>query len=634
MTTQDHHRHHHRPGRDRWTRVDKAVVAASCVALLWLSADFLLTENPAVMPSSDSGVAAPLKEPAAASSPAANGPSKPRAIPTAMSHTSERNRAVDNTRAVKNALPRKVEHASRLVTTSTLRSGDRAVVPAVNNAKLDAFLQGIVEKGITTPQRVLIQVAPGAHAAGADLIVQTKAVIHSRRPAPNLIAATVAGQDLVALSQQTAIARLSIDAVMAGQSYIPDSELTSGQILYRTLGLKKGGGIDTGGKSFAGEKVTVAVVDSGIAVSKDLDAKRIKAFYDFTLGGIVASPTDGYGHGTHVAGLIGGSGAQSSDKHEGIASKVSFVGYKVLNTAGSGYTSDVIAAITHATAYKQQLGIDVINLSLGHPIFEPASTDPLVQAVERAVAAGIVVVVSAGNNGKNLQTQEIGYAGVTSPGNAPSAITVGAVDINNTSYRADDTVPDYSSRGPTWYDAFVKPDIVAPGRRVVAIGAGSLYAQLPGLRVTGNTGHLDTTGKYLRLSGTSMAAAVTSGVVALVLEANRRKDDKFSIQPNAVKAILQFTAIDMGLDDLTQGAGSLNAKGAVRLSEAIDSRVPSGGALGAGGSGDAVRCHRAPDRELGSTAGLGRPAGLGRHHLYERARMARRRRLGQSPGLG
>jgi serine protease AprX len=391
------------------------------------------------------------------------------------------------------------------------------------------------------------------------------------------IAAIVSGSDLQKLAELPEVAHLSVDAVITGQQVL-DSALTPGQILYGTLGLTQGGGIDTGGSSYAGDKITVAVVDSGIEVSKDIEASRFKAFYDFTRGGIAAKPSDGHGHGTHVAGLIGGSGDLSSDKHEGIASKVSFVGYKVLDGTGAGYTSDAISAIEHATANKERLRIDVMNLSLGHPIFEPAGSDPLVQAVDRAVAAGIVVVVSAGNAGKNPVTGEIGYAGITSPGNTPSAITSGAVDINNSIFRGDDTVPDYSSRGPTWYDAFLKPDIVAPGRRVVAIGAGksALYQQHPEFRVNGYNCQLNPKGQYLRLSGTSMAAAVTSGVVALTLEANRAKDDKYSIAPNAVKAILQFTAIDMGLDDLTQGAGSLNAKGAVRLAEAIDARVTSG----------------------------------------------------------
>ena len=118
-------------------------------------------------------------------------------------------------------------------------------------------------------------------------------------------------------------------------------------------------------------------------------------------------------------------------------------------------------------------------------MLERAATDPLVRAVDRAVAAGIVVVVSAGNHGTNPVTGAIGYGGITVPGNAPSAITVGAIDIKNTVERYDDVIQPYSSRGPTLFDAIVKPDIAAPGHRLVAPAAkaSSLYHSHSELRV-------------------------------------------------------------------------------------------------------------------------------------------------------
>ena len=105
---------------------------------------------------------------------------------------------------------------------------------------------------------------------------------------------------------------------------------------------------------------------------------------------------------------------------------------KALDENGEGFTSTVVAALKFAVVNKAALGIDVINLSLGHPIYEPAATDPLVQAVEEAVRAGIVVVASAGNNGGDPVTHQVGYGGINSPGNAPSAITVGAFDMAGT----------------------------------------------------------------------------------------------------------------------------------------------------------------------------------------------------------
>jgi serine protease AprX len=149
--------------------------------------------------------------------------------------------------------------------------------------------------------------------------------------------------------------------------------------------------------------VTVAVIDSGIFPSPAF-AGRIKAFYDFTSGGVRARhPFDDYGHGTHVAGLIGGWQLLANRMYQGVAPSVQFVGLKVLDGNGGGRTSDVIRAIEFAIANKARFGIDVINLSLGHPIYEPAATDPLVQAVEKASKAGIIVVASAGNHGVNAE---------------------------------------------------------------------------------------------------------------------------------------------------------------------------------------------------------------------------------------
>ncbi len=205
---------------------------------------------------------------------------------------------------------------------------------------------------------------------------------------------------------------------------------------------------------------------------RDVFGSRIAAFYDFTTGAAIAAPpSDQYGHGTHVAGLIAGSGAPSGGLYPGIATNATLIGLKVLDGVGSGYTSNVIAALEFAVTNKQALGIDVINLSLGHPVFEPAATDPLVQAVEAAARAGIVVVVSAGNFGKNPTTGEVGYAGIASPGNAPSAITVGALDTKGTRTPFDDSVAPYSSRGPTWYDGQAKPDVVAPGHALTAVSS-------------------------------------------------------------------------------------------------------------------------------------------------------------------
>jgi serine protease AprX len=329
--------------------------------------------------------------------------------------------------------------------------------------------------------------------------------------------------------------------------------------------------------SLTGDGVTVAVVDSGILPARGAIV-RIKTARDFTDGSVNPPATwavDAYGHGTHVAGLIGGQRAEV----EGVAPGVTYVDLRVLKGDGSGSTSHVIHAIEWAIANRTTYGIDVLNLSLGHPIYEPAATDPLVQAVEAAVRSGIVVVTSAGNIGRNHSTGRVGYAGVTSPGNAPSALTVGATRTFDTNTLTDDTVADFSSRGPTWYDAFVKPDVVAPGHRLLSAADRSqyLYSILPSQR-----GQSFDDRASLHLSGTSMAAGVVSGAVALMIEAARDAIGQ-TPTPNAIKAMIQHSAFPMAKADgsgpydvLTQGVGSLNALGAVALAQAIDSEVPVG----------------------------------------------------------
>ena len=208
---------------------------------------------------------------------------------------------------------------------------------------------------------------------------------------------TCTARDLAELGRHPWIESVSIDAVVhAGAA--PGRGAGSGpeSSLREILGLPAIA--ESHGPT--GSTVRVAIVDSGIAPTVDL-ASRIAGFYDFTKGGIPAPPSDAYGHGTHVAGLIGGGGSQAGKQFQGIAPDVRFVGFKVLDKSGTGHTSDVIKAIEYIVANHAALKVQIINLSLGHPIYESAKTDPLVRVVEKAAEAGLIVVASAGNYGEN-----------------------------------------------------------------------------------------------------------------------------------------------------------------------------------------------------------------------------------------
>ena len=166
---------------------------------------------------------------------------------------------------------------------------------------------------------------------------------------------------------------------------------------------------------------------------------------------------DAYGHGTHVAGILAGDGGKSTGllytrTFLGIAPGSKIVNLRVLDSEGRSTDSTVIAAIGRAIELKDTYGIRVINLSLGRPIFESYKKDPLCQAVERAWKAGIVVVVAAGNQGRNNMFGTDGYGTILSPANDPYVITVGAMSDMSTSNRSDDQLASYSSKGPAVVD--------------------------------------------------------------------------------------------------------------------------------------------------------------------------------------
>jgi serine protease AprX len=318
-----------------------------------------------------------------------------------------------------------------------------------------------------------------------------------------------------------------------------------------------------------GRNVGVAVIDSGYTNHDDLVrtktgiSPRLARYKDFTTPilpnvSISVTPTDEYGHGTHVAGIIAGNGFDSNGARAGIAPGAKIVALKVLDGQGQGYISDVIAAIDYAIAVKSTYNIRVINLSVASGVFESYANDPLTLAARRAVEAGIVVVAAAGNLGENEQG-ETQFGGITSPGNAPWVLTVGAASHMGTDGRQDDKVASFSSRGPTWINFSAKPDILAYGVGIesLAVPGSTLYAELADYLL--GTLHGNTK-PYLSLTGSSMAAPVVAGTVALMLEANPQ------LTPNAVKAILQYTAEVMtDASALSQGAGLLNTAGAVRL---------------------------------------------------------------------
>jgi len=303
----------------------------------------------------------------------------------------------------------------------------------------------------------------------------------------------------------------------------------------------------------SGNGVTVAVLDSGVAADLDLmgSANRILASVNFADS---RSRDDPGGHGTHVAGLIAGNGARSDGEFSGIAPQANIVDVRVLGTNGSGRVSSVVRGIEWVLAHRALYNIRVINLSFGAPAPLSYRADPFSSAVEIAWRRGLVVVAAAGNGGPGRNT-------VVTPGIDPYVITVGATDDRGSIDRDDDVFAWFSAWGRS-SGSTAKPDLVAPGRRLVSIRVpGSTLDTLYPDRVVA----ADNGATYFYLTGTSMATGLVSGAAALLLERQP------NLSPDQVKALLvgntqQFAQNGQpGLPDpMADGAGLVDTRAADR----------------------------------------------------------------------
>ena len=425
-----------------------------------------------------------------------------------------------------------------------------------DHPKLDGKLNGRARDGKVGRSRVIVQFKPGLDASAQ--ISKLGGTLGRRLAAMNGLAVEIPNRVLRKLADDAAVARVVWDRPL-------DSSMNRVSVTVGARAVQESYG-------YTGAGVGVAVIDSGITPWHDdltysgasssvtvRNGQRVSAFVDFVNG--LTSPYDDYGHGTHVSGIIAGNGFDSLGARGGIAPDANLVSLKVLDGNGRGVISNVIAAIDWAVAHRAAYRIRVINLSVGASVTESYKTDPLTLAAKRAVDAGIVVVAAAGNLGRNALGQPQ-YGGITAPGNAPWVLTAGASSTEGTPARIDDVVAPYSSRGPSAIDYQAKPDLVAPGTGVVSLANPDSLMYITKSAFLLNGSIALSTKPYLSLSGTSMAAPVVAGSVALMLQANP------SLTPNLVKALLQYTAqVYPGYNALTEGAGFLNTKGAVDLAQ-------------------------------------------------------------------
>jgi serine protease AprX len=300
---------------------------------------------------------------------------------------------------------------------------------------------------------------------------------------------------------------------------------------------------------YDGTGVTVALLDTGVTQSGDL-GNRVVARVDLTPD---HDGYDRYGHGTHLAGIIAGTGAASYGQWKGVAPGANLVSVKVAGPDGSTDVSVVIAGLQWVVANRYTYNIRVLNLAFGTDSVQSYTIDPLDYAVEQAWFSGILVVASAGNRGPAANT-------INKPGDDPFVLTVGAADNHGTPDQSKTTVAAFSSWGSP--GGFTKPDIIAPGITIVSLrDPGSTIDTLyPDARI-GDA--------YFKGTGTSQAAAIVSGVAALMFQANPY------LTPDVAKGVLLKTAYKNGNYGNGAGAGLVDAGSAMQAARNPQGVMPA-----------------------------------------------------------
>lgn len=312
--------------------------------------------------------------------------------------------------------------------------------------------------------------------------------------------------------------------------------------------------------NITGKGVTVAVVDSGTNLWGSIGRylfrdssgrQRVAVKYDAFRGRATYYYNDDKnGHGSHVSGLISSSLKDDEGNFNGIAPDVYLLSVKAFNKNGESSYSKVLDSLNWIFQNRYKYKIRVVNMSLGAEVQSHYWDDPINQAVMRLWDAGIVVVSSAGNNGKDM--------GITVPGNTPYIITVGAATDSGTAYdMTDDRLATFSAKGPT-YEGFVKPEVLAYGADIASKLDERYLLKLLKSSIYGD--------HYSEVSGTSQAAAIVSGVAALILS-----NDPYAT-PDEVKCRIMTTAVRANDGEMStyspfeQGAGLVNAYDAVMSS--------------------------------------------------------------------
>ena len=447
-------------------------------------------------------------------------------------------------------------------------------VPVVQLPKVDPAL----DRDNATPTSVIVQAFAGHVERTRDLVRSVGGTVMTDLPLVDGFEAEIAGTSLSALELQPEVRSITANTTGTFEEYSYE-ESTTASSFARTSGATSGWS-----KGLLGDGVGVAVIDTGVSAMKDFQGRLVHG-PDLSGEGTV---TDTYGHGTVMAGVIGGSGADSAGRtggaYTGVAPRSTLVSVKVAGRNAAVDVSTILQAMHWVSAYKSQFNIRVLNLSWGTKSTQHHSIDPLNYAVQRLWRDGIVVVVAAGNSGPKSGT-------VTKPGDDPMVLTVGSFDDKQNVDPADDSLSPWSSQGPT-AAGLTKPDILAPGRSLVATRSYGSYVEqtYPKALISPS---------YIKGSGTSEAAAVMSGLAALLIQSNP------SLTPDQVKAMITRTASPLANQTANaQGHGRVQFGAALAATPGLPQwQVPTSTGLGSieasrGGMNVETDCHGDGDTDL------------------------------------
>ena len=424
----------------------------------------------------------------------------------------------------------KIFQASIILTLMIGLLAPAAMMVSARPARMNDMLAQMVAEDPGQTLRVIVQRASNSDLA-EGFVEKMGGHVLKDLPLLNAFAAQMPAKAVPKLAVMASVNWVYLDAPVKPtgkpiEDPDPPAEELPENVFLDTLGVRQ-----VWDMGYHGEGIGVVVIDSGIFTDRDFTITPNKPHTRITVQISFNSDkvSDEYGHGTHVAGIIGGNGGASGGMYSGIAPKVDLISLKISDDYGLAYESDTVDAMQWVLDNKDKYNIRVVNLSIQSTVPQSYHDSALDAAAEILWFNGVVVVAAAGNwkNGNNYDAVQ------AAPANDPFIITVGAANEKGSSIRTDDSITSFTSKGLT-LEGYYKPDIFAPGVDIISVLSHGSDWRFE------HPDHVVMDGEYFRLSGTSMATPMVAGAAALLLQAEP------NLTPDQVKYRLIHSAGTVG----------------------------------------------------------------------------------------